>query len=425
MTPIDLSPLRAQFPSLGLEVGGSPAVYLDNPAGTQVPQAVADAVSHYFLNANANTGGAFETSRRTDATILGARQAMADMLGAASPSEIAFGPNMTTLTFSLSRAIGRLLSPGDEVLVTTLDHDANIAPWAALAERGVVVRQADVQVPDCTLDMDDLLGKINARTKVVAVGYASNASGTINALGPIVEAAHAVGAWVFVDAVQYAPHGPIDVQALGCDFLACSAYKFFGPHIGVLWGRPELMEAIPAYKVRPAKDAAPYKFETGTQNHECLAGVSAAVDYIAGVGRRFGGDFAARHAGAAGRRRDILLGLEAMKEYESLLCQQLIGGLQQIEGLRIWGITDPARAHERVPTIACTWEVMDAPETAQYLADNGVFVWSGNYYALALMERLGLQERGGAVRIGISHYNTAAEIDRTLELLDSASRRYS
>lgn len=422
MTELDLAFVREQFPALHQEIGGQPVVFLDNPAGTQVPQTVIDAVSDYFASSNANTGGAFATSKRTDAVLRDARQAMADLLGASSPQEIVFGPNMTTLTFGLSRALGRTLNAGDEILVTTLDHDANIAPWVALEELGIVIRRAAINVPDCTLDMADLLGNINERTRLVAVGYASNASGTINDLAPIISLAHDVGALVFVDAVQYAPHGPIDVQALGCDFLACSAYKFFGPHIGILWGRGELLESLPAYKVRPAKDAAPYKFETGTQNHECIAGVTAAVNYLATIGQRFGAPFAGKYSATSGRRHELLVGLEALMAYEAGLCQQLIAGLQQIEGMRIWGITEASRSHERVPTIACTWNAMNPADTAAYLADQGVFVWSGNYYALSLMERLGLQDQGGAVRIGISHYNTAAEIDRTLELLDRAAR---
>ena len=418
---LDLSPLRVHFPSLNQELNGLPVVFMDNPAGTQVPQQVIDATTRYYLEANANVGGTFLTSKRTDATVGGAREAMADLLGAASPSEIVFGPNMTTLTFSLSRAIGRTFKPGDEILVTTLDHNANIDPWAALEEeRGAVIRRAEITGPDCTLDMEDVLSKINERTRIVAVGYASNAAGTINDLAPIIAQAHEVGALVFVDAVQYAPHAPIDVQALGCDFLACSAYKFFGPHIGILYGRAELLESLPAYKVRPSKNSAPNRWETGTQNHECLAGVTAAVDYLALVGREYGASFADHFQNATGRRHYLLAGMAALQAYEADLCQRMLKGLMELPGLRVWGITDPARASERVPTVACTWDAMSPEQTATYLSERGIFTWSGNYYALALMERLGLEGHGGALRIGLAHYNTAAEVDRLIETLAEA-----
>lgn len=418
---LDLSPLRSHFPALSLEEHGRPAVFLDNPAGTQVPQQVVDAIAGYMLRANANTGGAFLTSRRTDETIAAARLAMADLLGC-NPDEVVFGPNMTSLAFMLSRSIGRTLREGDEIVVTALDHDANIAPWVALEERGVVIRRADIHVPDCTLDMPGLLALIGERTRVVAVGYASNAVGTINDLAPIIARAHEVGALVFVDAVQYAPHGPIDVRALGCDFLACSSYKFFGPHLGILYGRRDLLETLPAYKVRPAKDKAPDRWETGTKNHECMAALPAVADYFASIGREYGGNFGDRLAGDGGRRREMLAGLEAMRVYESALCERLLAGLAQIEGVRVWGIVDPARGHERVPTVSMTWDRAAPDATARYLAGQGIFVWSGNYYAVALMERLGLEGRGGAVRIGLAHYNTADEVDRLLETLEEMPR---
>jgi cysteine desulfurase family protein (TIGR01976 family) len=414
---LDLSPLRAHFPSLQLEVGGRPAVFLDNPAGTQVPQQVIDAITGYLLHANANTGGAFLTSQRTDEMIAAARQAMADMLGC-DPDEVVFGPNMTTLAFALSRAIGRTLSAGDEIVVTTLDHDANVAPWVALEEHGAVIRRADIHVPDCTLDTPGLLDLIGERTRVVAVGYASNAVGTINDLKPIIARAHEVGAVVFVDAVQYAPHGPIDVRDLGCDFLACSSYKFFGPHLGILYGRRELLESLPAYKVRPAKDKAPDRWETGTKNHECMAALPAIADYLAMIGRDYGGNFGDRLAGYEGRRRELLAGMEALRAYEAALCQRLLAGLGQIKGLQVWGIADPQRAHQRVPTVSMTWDRATPDLTARYLGEQGIFVWSGNYYAISLMERLGLEGQGGAVRIGLAHYNTAAEVDRLVETLE-------
>ncbi|MER3544438.1 MAG: cysteine desulfurase-like protein [Chloroflexota bacterium] len=413
----DLSSVREQFPALHQTLNGRPVVFLDNPGGTQVPQRVIEAMRAYLVTSNANTHGAFLTSQRSDAILAEAHAAMADFLGAASPDEIVFGPNMTTLTFSLSRAIARTLRPDDEIVVTRLDHDANIAPWLALEEQGVVVRHADIRPADCTLDLADLEAQISERTRLVAVGYASNAVGTINDVAAIVALAHAVGAWAFVDAVHYAPHGPIDVQALGCDFLVCSAYKFFGPHVGALYGRDELLDRLPAYKVRPAPATPPGKFETGTQNHEGLAGLVAALDYLAEVGERYGGAYQARFPHMAGRRLKLHTGMAAIQAYERRLSAYLLEGLERIPGLRIWGITDPTRLHQRTPTFAVTLEGWHPRRLAERLGEAGIFVWDGNYYALALMERLGLEAQGGAVRIGLAHYNTFEEIDRLVEAL--------
>jgi cysteine desulfurase family protein (TIGR01976 family) len=370
---------------------------------------VIDALSSYLVNDNANHGGAFATSQRSDAMLLDAHQAMADMLGAASADEIVFGANMTTLTFSISRALGRLLSPGDEIVVTHLDHDANIAPWLLLArDTGAVIRWVEIHPEDCTLDMASFGAQLNRKTKIVAVGYASNAVGTINDVKTIVEMARTVGALAYIDAVQYAPHGPIDVQALGCDFLVCSAYKFFGPHVGVLYGELGLLERLSAYKVRPADDRPPYKFETGTLNHEGIAGTQAAVEYLAQL------------AGVGGSRRErIVAGMTAIKEYEQALSARLIAGLRQIKGLKIWGITDPARLDRRVPTVSFTLEGHSPRKIAEYLGQRGIFVWDGNYYALAVMERLGLEPKGGMVRVGPVHYNTTREIDRLLDELEA------
>src|SRR5256712_3834087 len=284
VAPLDLGWVRAQFPSLQLTVNGQPAAFLDGPAGTQVPRQVMDAIQDYLLHANANTCGAFLTSRRTDAMLASARAAMADFLNCTA-DEISFGPNMTTITFALARGIGRELQPGDEIVVTTLDHDANVAPWRALEEKGILVRQADIREVDCTLDLDDLKRKITAKTKLVAVGYASNAVGTINPVEEIIRLAHQSGALAFIDAVHYAPHGPIDVRSLDCDFLACSPYKFFGPHMGVLFGKREHLKRFRPYKVRPLTDAIPYRWEWGTLNHECIAGIAACVEYLADLGR--------------------------------------------------------------------------------------------------------------------------------------------
>lgn len=402
MTQFDPQAVRPLFPALAEQVAGRPAVFFDAPGGTQVPQAVIDAIGGYLAHSNANTHGAFATSRRTDAVIAAAHQAMADMLGCA-PEETVFGPNMTTLTFALSRAIGRDLGPGDEIVVTRLDHDANVAPWKALAERGVTIREVDVDVEDCTLDMADLAAKINARTKLVALGYASNAVGTINDVRRAVELAHSVGALAFVDAVHYAPHGPIDVRALDCDFLACSVYKFFGPHIGCLYGKAAHLERLQPYKVRPASDESPDRWMTGTQSHEGLAGVVAAVDYLAGLS-----------GPAASRREAIVSAMTTLSAYERRLSERLIGGLLSIPGLTFYGIREPERFAQRTPTVSIRMAGRTPRELAERLGDQGIFVWDGNYYALSLSERLGVEAGGGMVRIGLAHYNTADEIDRLL-----------
>ena len=414
--------LRTEFPALQTAALGGPPVFLDGPGGTQVHTSVIDAMRRYLVEANSNAGGSFEHSRRTDATALAARCAMADLLNAARPEEIVFGPNMTTLTFQLSRAIGRMLAPGDEIVVTRLDHDANIAPWVALEERGANIRHVDFSPEDCTLDMASLEAAIRPRTRLVAIGYASNAVGTINDVRRAVELAHAAGAWVFVDAVHLAPHGPIDVQALGCDWLVCSAYKFFGPHLGALYGRYDLLASLPAYKVRPAHDEPPHKLETGTLNFEALAGVTATVDYLASVGRRFGAGFRAGFGGFDGRRLDLKAGLAAIRAYEQSLCWHLIAGLQRIPGLRMYGITDPARLSQRVPTVSFTLEGASPHEVALRLGEAGVYVWDGNFYALSVTERLGLEERGGLVRVGLVHYNTVADVDRLLGVLADLPR---
>ncbi len=422
VTTLDLSPLRREFPALQQTFNGQPLAFLDGPGGTQVPAVVIEAMARYLTEANANAGGAYLTSRRTDETIAAARRAMADFFNAPSPDEIVFGPNMTTLTFGVSRAIGRELKPGDEIVVTRLDHDANISPWLALQEQGVVVRWADFDPADCTLDVDGLAALITGRTRLVAVGYASNAVGTINDVRRIGQLAHAAGAWVYVDAVHYAPHGPIDVQAIGCDFLACSAYKFFGPHVGVLYGRRELLERLAAYKVRPAGDEPPDKFETGTQNHEGLAGVTAAVDYLASVGTRYGQEFAGLFPGFEGRRLALKAAMAAIQTYERALGWRLIEGLQAIEGLTIYGLTDPARLEHRAPTVSFTLAGLSPSQVARRLDEHNIFVWDGNFYALAVTERLGLEGKGGLVRVGLAHYNTAAEVDRLVEVVADMRR---
>ncbi len=415
MAKLDVNWVRAQFPALKETVNGYPAAFLDGPGGTQVPQRVMDAMREYLEHSNANAGGAFPTSRRTDATIAAARAAMADLLGC-DAAEVFFGPSMTTLTFALSRAICRELKSGDEIVVTTLDHDANVAPWRALEERGAVIHQADIREEDCTLDMDDLRGKITARTRLVAVGYASNAVGTINDIREVVRLAHAAGALAFIDAVHYAPHGAIDVRALDCDFLACSPYKFFGPHTGAIYGKREHLERLRPYKVRPASDAIPDRWETGTQIHEGLAGVTAAIDYLAELGRR-------SEPGAPNRRAALLAAYRAIREHEMPLAAKMIAGLLAIPGLRFYGISEPARFAERVPTVAVRLKGSTPLEAATFLGERGIFTWDGNYYALNLTERLGVEKDGGLLRIGIVHYNTAEEVDRVLAALREFAAR--
>jgi cysteine desulfurase family protein (TIGR01976 family) len=409
MHAFDLTWIRAQFPALAQEVNGHPAVFFDGPGGTQVPQRVIDAVADYLIHHNANTHGAFATSRRTDETIDAARAAMADFLGCAA-DEVIFGPNMTTLTFAISRAFGRDIRPGDEIVLTRLDHDANVAPWKALEEQGAIIRMVDIDTEECTLDMADMARAIGPRTKLVAVGYASNAVGTINDVATITQMAHAVGALVYIDAVHYAPHGPIDVQALDCDFLACSPYKFFAPHMGVLYGKREHLARLRPYKVRPASDDVPDRWETGTKNHEGLAGVTAAIEYLAELGQRI--------KPATTRRAALVQAMEAIKAYERGLSEQLIASLLAIPGLTFYGISDPARFDMRTPTVAVRLAGRTPRELADALGRRGIFCWDGNYYAINLTERLGVESDGGMLRIGLVHYNTAEEIELLLEALN-------
>jgi cysteine desulfurase family protein (TIGR01976 family) len=410
---LDLTHIRAQFPSLSQTVNGHPAVFLDGPGGTQVPQRVIDAISNYLRRDNANTGGAYATSRNTDAMIGEARAAMADFLHCAA-DEIVFGPNMTTLTYAMSRAIGRDLAPGDEILVTRLDHDANVSPWLALEETGVTIRWAEIHKEDCTLDVEDLAAKLNSKTKLVAVGYASNAVGTINPVKEIIRLAHSVGALTYIDAVHYAPHGLIDVAALDCDFLVCSTYKFFGPHMGVLYGKREQLARLRPYKVRPLTDAAPNRWEWGTLNHECIAGITACVDYIADLGR-------GTNPEPSPRRAAIVSAFESIHRHEHALMNRLIDGIARIPQLKLYGITDPSCFAWRCPTLAVRVINQNAGQTplalATKLGERGFFTWDGNYYALNLTEKLDVEKSGGFLRIGLVHYNTVEEVDRLLAAL--------
>jgi cysteine desulfurase family protein (TIGR01976 family) len=418
----DLSGVREYFPSLAQQINGQPVVFFDNPGGTQVPQQVIEATGEYYLYANANTGGAFATSQRTDLIIGEARAAVADLLNC-DAGEIIFGPNMTTLTFAISRAIGRTLEAGDEIVVTTLDHDANIAPWRAIAhDRGLVVRQVDIDPKDCTLDMNAMQAAIGAKTKLVAVGYASNAVGTINDVATIIQWAKAAGALTWIDAVQYVPHGPVDVRALGCDFLACSSYKFFGPHLGIVYGRRELLDTLTPYKVRPASDEAPYKFETGTLAHEMLAGLLGAIDYLTLVGNVYANASPDMASEYAGRRRTLKLAMGAITAYERTLSSYLLTALSLVPRATIYGLTKPTEVHRRVPTVTLNIAGTSPRQAAEALANAGICAWDGNYYALELMERLGLETTGGALRLGLTHYNTTEEIDRCVAVLNEIAR---
>jgi cysteine desulfurase family protein (TIGR01976 family) len=407
---LDLDWVRSQFPSLSRDVNGHPAAFLDGPGGTQVPQRVIEAISDYLSARNANTCGAYATSRETDLVIAGARSAMADFLGC-DADEIVFGPNMTSLTFAISRAIGRELKAGDEILLTHLDHDANISPWRALEERGVKIQFADIREEDCTLDMNSLASKITSRTKVVAVGYASNAVGTINDVNKIVHLAHKAGAMAYIDAVHYAPHGPIDVRELDCDFLACSTYKFFGPHMGVLYGKRERLARLQPYKLRANTNAVPQRWEWGTLNHECIAGITACVEYLAELGRSV--------AVCADRRRALIAAYSAIQAHERKLMERMLRGLGEIPGLRLYGISDAARLESRCPTFAVRIEGRTPLELATKLGEQGIFTWDGNYYAINLTDRLGVEQTGGFLRIGLVHYNTEQEVDRVLDGLRS------
>ncbi len=401
---------RSQFPALEPRDGSRSEIYFDGPGGTQVPTRVVDAVAGYLSGSNANIHGAFRTSRESDLVVEEAHRAAADLLGC-SAAEVMFGPNMTTLAFWLSRALACELSPGDEIVVTRLDHDANQAPWKSLAEQGVRVLEVPFRQEDCTLDLGDLRSKLGGRTKLVAIGYASNAVGSINDIAAITRDAHLAGARVFIDAVHYAPHGPIDVKALDCDFLACSAYKFFGPHQGLLYGKQEHFERLRAYKVRPADDGLPWRFETGTQNHECMAGTTAAIEYLAELGGRCSGD------SGATRRDGVLAAMRAIQLYERQLMARLTRGLLQVPGLAFYGIRDEARFDERAPTAAVRLRGLSPRQVAESLGSQGIFVWDGNFYALSVTEDLGLEDSGGLVRIGLAHYNTAEEIDILLDAL--------
>lgn len=407
----DLSAIRSQFPSLE-----RPDIFFDNPGGTQIAKQSLDRISRYLIECNANHGGAFATSIASDEMLEDAHQAMADFYNAASLQEIVFGNNMTTLTLHISRSLSREWKEGDEIVVTRLDHDANVTPWVLAAEdRGVKVNWVDFDVEDGTLKLDDLQKALDRKPRLLAVGYASNGLGTINPVEKIIKMAHEAGTMVYIDAVQYAPHGPIDVQALDCDFLVSSAYKFFGPHAGILYGKQELLEKLFAYKVRPATNELPGKFETGTQNHEGIAGVLGAIEYFQWIGREFGSDDVGD--GLQGRRPELKKGMTAIHKYEMELSRALLAALESVPGLRLYGLTDPKRLEERVATYTFRLKDIHPRVVAEKLAQQGIYVWDGNYYALNVTERLGVEESGGMVRVGAVHYNTLEEVDRLKDAL--------
>lgn len=407
--------IRPLFPSLRQPVQNDTLpIFLDNPAGTQVPQAVIEAVSEYYMTMNANSGGAFLTSRRSDSMVAAVRQQMADFINAPSPDEIVIGPNMTTLCFALSRAIAKTLPPGSEIVLTRMDHDANISPWLlAAADRDLVVKWVDINTEDCTLDMDSLEAALTPKTKVVATVHASNAVGTINPIRQIAGMAHAVGACHVVDAVQSAPHLPIDVQEIGCDFLLCSSYKFYGPHLGVMWGRSDLLRQLPVDKLRPAKDEIPHRWETGTPSYESYKGLSACLEHWEMIGEKYGDAVLPQYQGRALKMKQ---GMLAVQNYERGLTAQLIEGLQALRRITIAGITESDRYAQRVPTVAFVRQGKSPDEIAAYLAQNQVYVWSGDYYAVEIMQRLGRPQ--GMVRVGIAQYSVPDEINRLLNLLD-------
>lgn len=386
-------------------------VRLDNPAGTQVPASVAEAAALCLTGSNSNVGGYFAPSIAATKVVSDARGAMADFLGATSPREIVIGQSMTALTFQIARSLGRDLQPGDEVVVTAMDHDGNISPWLSIAQdRGATVRIVPFDPATCRIDPAALDAVISDRTKIVAIGYASNVTGSVNDVAELVRRARRTGALAYVDAVQFAPHHTIDVRALDCDFLACSAYKFFGPHLGIVWGREELLARIHADKVRPASDDGPARFERGTPQIELLAALTAAVDYFAWLGSLLGN--------RGGRREKIVAAFDGAAAWETSLVARLIEGLRDIDGLRIYGITDAAEYSKRVPTVSFTHRTLSSDHIASELAKAGVCVWSGNHYAPETMKTLHI-DSDSALRIGIAHYNTPQDIDAVLAALGS------
>lgn len=415
----DLEAIRSQFPALALTDNGTRRIYFDNPAGTQVPTGVAEAVTDCLLTKNANLGAYFTSSLDAGAVVQGAREAMADFLNAPSSDEIIFGQNMTTLTLHLSRSIGRLLRPGDEIILTKMDHDANVWPWAMMArDLGLEVRWLSFNTDTFEFDLEDLDEIISERTRLICVGGASNLTGTLNDVKAICSKARAVGALTFIDGVQSAPHVATDVQDIGCDFYVCSSYKFFGPHQGILWGRREVLEKLEPYKLRPAADELPWRFESGTLSHEGIAGIGATVDYFASIGSSMAGEYAGNWPQFSGRRQHVHAAMDLLLEYEKQLVVRLIDGLLDIDGVTIQGISDHGAMDRRVPTVGFTHNKIAPDAIAEEMARQNIFIWSGHNYAVDVVKTLGIHESGGVARIGPVHYNSIEEID---ELLDALS----
>jgi cysteine desulfurase family protein (TIGR01976 family) len=415
---IDLETIRAQFPALSIVDGDMPRIYFDNPGGTQVPTMVAERMKQCLLESNANIQGGFRTSNLVDAIIEDAHQAVADLLNAPSRDEIVFGANMTTLTLHLSRSIGRCFNRGDEIILSRMCHDANVGPWLMLArDLGLEVKWMPFNTETFEFDLDQYDDLLTDKTKLVCVGGASNMTGTINDIKTICAKAHAAGAWTYIDAVQSVPHVSTDVQDLDCDFLVCSPYKFFGPHQGTLWGRREILKMLEPYKVRPASSRIPACFETGTQNHEGMAGTAAAIDYFAWIGESMAGQYHEQYSQFEGRRKYVHAAMDCLFAYEQGLAQHLIHGLQQLPCVRIQGITAPEATGRRVPTVSFTVDGVHPAAIAEDLAARNIFVWSGDFYAVEVARALGIID-SGAVRIGPVHYNSIAEVDQVLNALD-------
>jgi cysteine desulfurase family protein (TIGR01976 family) len=416
---LNIKTIREQFPALALKDEGKARIYLDNPGGTQVPRQVLERMEHYLIHTNSNHGGPFRTSVESDKVLKDAHQGMADLLNAKSADEIVFGANMTSLTFAVSRSIGRLLKHGDVILLTRMDHDGNVGPWLHLAEDlGLEVKWLNFDLKTYEYDLEEAQSIFKDNNiKLAAINYASNCLGTINNVKALTEMAHLSDTLVFVDAVQYVPHGPTDVQDIGCDFLACSPYKFFGPHQGVLWGKAELLEKLEAYKVRPAENTAPGKFETGTQLHEGQAGTLGVLEYLEWLGETMGAEYLANFPEFSGRRKKLHAAMLAIQDYEQTLSSRLIEGLQNLAGVDVKGISAVKDLARRVPTVSFTVKNQNPEEIAVKLAAENIFVWDGHNYALEAVRLMGIEEAGGVVRIGPVHYNTLEEIDRTLEVL--------
>jgi cysteine desulfurase family protein (TIGR01976 family) len=420
--PFNVDLARQQFPSLSLKDNGTDRIYFDNPGGTQVPLPVLDNIRNYLIQCNANHGGYFKTSQESDRILHQAHQAMADFINAPSENEIIFGPNMTTLTFAISRSLAHWFKDGDEIILTRMDHDGNVAPWFHIAQdQGLKIKWLDFNLETYRYDLNQLETLITDRVKLIAINFASNAIGTINDISAISQLAHHSDIMVFLDAVQYVPHGPTDVQELDCDFLVCSAYKFFGPHQGILWAKSHLLDELMAYKVRPADDFPPGKFETGTQSHEGQAGTLGALEYLSWLGENLASEYHHLYSHFTGRRKFLHAAMYAIKEYEKILSAQLINGLNEIPYLKIHGITDLKKIDERVPTISFTHKNIAPAEISRQLAAENIYVWDGHYYALEVVKHLGLDKSGGMVRVGAVHYNTVEEINRLLTVLQDLS----